>query len=126
MQDDEIFTAAEKEKLFGLHEGPVHPSTQAFINILDELKDLSFRKGKDYGTDADPDINLKNGRVFGLPNWVTIACRMDDKLSRIKTAAYQRIRDGQVQMQNESLEDAFKDLAVYAIKALVRIKEEGI
>jgi len=141
MQGDEIFTAAEKAKLFGESQcptcrynvnycacksPPLHPSIQTFLALLDEAKSLALRKAADYGLDDDPDRNLKNGQDFGLPNWVTISCRMDDKMSRIKTAARQRLTTGQVHLQNEGLRDAFLDLAIYSLKAVVRIDEEGI
>ena len=54
-----------------------------------------------------------------MPAWVGSAMRANDKMKRIQAFA----RRGS--LMNESLEDSLRDLAVYAVIALVLLEEES-
>jgi hypothetical protein len=94
-----------------LHED-VHPTTAAFLQLLREAGELSIKKGKDYGTDSDPDANLTASEDFGIPSWVGCLSRANDKMRRLQTFATSGA------LANEGAEDSMLDLAVYALKAL--------
>lgn len=95
-----------------------HTGSARFHEILKELGDLHDRKQKDYGSDTDPFANVRSGQDFGIAPWINAASRLNDKVVRIKSF----IRNGD--LANESLEDSFRDIAVYAIIALVLREEE--
>lgn len=106
--------------------GTFAPPEGAILNIAeehywkihDEIKELHRKKGADYGTDDDPFANLRAAGEFGLPPWVGVALRMEDKMRRIKAF----IRKGQ--LENESVEDSLLDLANYAMLGLALYREQ--
>jgi len=102
-------------------EGPTephrHPLSQRFHEILDELGELHDRKQQDYGVENDPFANVRSSEAFGIPGWVGAALRGNDKMKRIQAFALKGA------LANESLEDSLRDLAVYAIIALVLLEE---
>lgn len=89
-----------------------------FYKIVDELKQIHSMKSFDYGKEKDPLSNLRNSEEFGISNWIGAMIRANDKMARIKTFANKK------ELKNESVEDALKDLANYAILALVLYREE--
>lgn len=91
-----------------------------FHKIVDELKALHDRKQQDYGTSSDPLHNIRGSTEWGIPAWVGAMIRAQDKVKRLQTRALTG------KMSNESAEDAFMDLAVYAIIALILYREEQI
>jgi len=95
-----------------------HPNSARFHEILRELADLHDRKQADYGRGGDPFANVRSSEEFGVPAWVGAMVRGNDKVSRIKSF----IRNGN--LKNESLEDSLRDLAVYAVIALVLFEQE--
>ena len=96
-----------------------HPSSQRFHDILAELGDLHDKKQRDYGTDADPFNNVRAGaRAWGIKPWIAAMLRATDKLHRLQKFADAR------ELANESVIDAFDDLAVYAVIARVMYEEE--
>lgn len=96
-----------------------HPSSQAFMDVLDEALRMHDRKQRDYGSDEDPFANVRAAVDFGLPGSLGACIRMQDKLRRLQ-AFY---RKGE--LANESVEDAFMDLLVYAGIGLVLYREEA-
>jgi hypothetical protein len=100
-----------------------HPLSQKFHDTLAEMGELHDRKQADYGRPAtgsdsgDPFANVRSVEAFGLPAWSGAAIRMGDKMRRLEAAVR-----GQ-QLQNESIEDSFLDLAVYAIIGLILVRE---
>jgi hypothetical protein len=91
-----------------------HPE---FLKILDQMRELHIRKAADYGRGADPFANVRASAEFGIPEWVGVMVRANDKVHRIKSF----IANGT--LKNESVEDSLKDLAAYAIIALVLYRE---
>ena len=88
-----------------------------FHKIVDELKELHDLKQRDYGTDDDPLHNIRGSVDWGIPAWVGAMVRANDKVKRLQTLSCTG------QLSNEGAEDAFKDLAVYAILALILFRE---
>jgi hypothetical protein len=101
-----------------------HYLSEAFHAVLKEMAELHDTKQADYGrpatgTDAgDPFANLRAAANFGLSPWIGAAIRAGDKQGRIQAVAR-----GQ-NLKNESVEDSFLDLAVYAIVGLILYREE--
>jgi hypothetical protein len=89
-----------------------------YLKILDELRDLHVKKATDYGRGKDPLANIRAAVDFGVPGWVGVMIRANDKMHRIKSY----LQNGS--LANESLEDSLKDLAAYALLALVLFREE--
>lgn len=92
---------------------PRHPSSERFHQILRELGALHDRKQSDYGRDNDPFANVRGSEEWNMPAWVGAMVRAQDKVRRLQ----QYNRKGE--LANESVQDAFMDLAVYAIIAMV-------
>jgi hypothetical protein len=89
-----------------------------WLDILEELRALHIRKAADYGADADAYANVRASAAFGVPAWVGVAIRMNDKMIRLQSFA----RKGE--LENESAEDSLLDIAVYAVIALMLMREE--
>jgi len=105
----------------GLTQTEVHPTSQAFFDLCDALKDMHRRKSRDYGCPSgeDPLANIRNGAKFvGIPSWKGAMVRLSDKVTRL--AAY----NATGRLENESLEDNLFDLASYSLLALLLHREE--
>jgi hypothetical protein len=100
-----------------------HPQSQAFKDTLDAMLMLHDRKQRDYGTTESPFANIEASEQFGIPSWIGCGIRSNDKIRRIQTATIQWLEDGEVAMANESLEDAWLDLAVYAVIGYLKTQE---
>ena len=88
-----------------------------FYEILHELGELHDRKQADYGRDNDPFSNVRASEEWGVPSWVGAMIRATDKVRRLQKFA-------QVgSLMNEGAEDSLRDIAVYAIIALVLLEE---
>ena len=101
----------------------VEASDATFNAILDDLKAMHDRKGADYGADDDPLANVRVAEEYGIPAWIGVQIRLDDKRSRIKKAVRQILAGQEPTMSNESLEDSLLDRCVYAIIALQLYRE---
>lgn len=95
-----------------------HPSSEAFHQVLADAGQMHDKKQRDYGSDADPFANVRSAEDWGLPGSLGACIRMGDKLRRLQ-AFY---RKGE--LANESVEDAFMDLLVYAGIGLVLLRQE--
>ena len=99
----------------------VHPTSQAFFDLCDQMKEMHRRKSRDYGCPSgeDPLANIRNGaRFVGIPSWKGAMVRLSDKVTRL--AAY----NATGRLENESLEDNLFDLASYALLALLLHRED--
>ena len=97
----------------GLPEG----GNSEFLKLLDEIRALHIKKAADYGRGKDPLANVRSSAEFGIPAWVGVMIRANDKVHRIKSF----IANGE--LKNESVEDSLMDLAAYALIALVLFRE---
>jgi hypothetical protein len=96
-----------------------HPNSARFHEILEHLGALHDQKQADYGRDDDPFHNVRATQEWGIPAWGGSMIGATDKVRRVQTMA----RRGE--LANESVLDAFDDLAVYAIIARVLYEQEA-
>ena len=89
-----------------------------FHEILRELGDLHDSKGADYGRDGDSFANIRASEEWGIPAWVGAMVRATDKVRRLQRFAQRG------SLMNEGAEDSLRDIAVYAIIALVLLEEK--
>lgn len=99
---------------------PAHPSSQAFYDLCDRVKEMHASKSRDYGSAADPLANIRNGAAFvGIKAWQGAMVRLSDKVTRLATFN----RTGT--LSHEGVEDTLLDLASYSLLALLLYKEEN-
>ncbi len=111
---------AERMRGDGLTQTDVHPTSQAYFDLLDRMKALHSSKSRDYGSEHDPLANIRNGALFvGIEPWKGAMVRLSDKVTRLATFN----RTGT--LTHESVEDNLMDLASYALLALVLYREES-
>ena len=95
-----------------------HPNSARFHQILTELGELHDRKQEDYGRGDDPFANVRGSQEFGVAPWVGAMVRLNDKVKRLQKVA----RGGT--LANEGVEDSLRDIAVYAVIAMVLREQE--
>ncbi len=95
-----------------------HPLSQRFHEILYEVGALHDKKQKDYGTKDDPFANVRGATRFGLPAPMGAFIAMSDIMQRIESFCING------RLENEPLDNALRDMAVYSIIALVLYEEE--
>jgi hypothetical protein len=88
-----------------------HAMSERFHQLLKEAGELHDQKQADYGRDSDPFANVRASTEWGIPAWQGAMIRANDKIRRLQTFAIKG------ELANESVVDAFMDLAVYAIIA---------
>ena len=101
--------------------GTVHPTSQAFYDLCDRLKEMHASKSRDYGcpTGTDPLANIRNGAKFvGIPAWRAAMVRLSDKVTRLATF------NATGTLHNEGVIDTLEDLASYALLSLLLYQEE--
>ena len=89
-----------------------------FHEIIKELGELQDKKQADYGRDNDPFANVRASEEWGVPAWVGVMIRLTDKVRRLQRFAQRGL------LMNEGAEDSLRDIAVYAIIALVLLEEK--
>lgn len=88
--------------------------------ILDGVKAIMKAKNQDYTAGSgDPFANFRGAESFGMDPLAGLCLRMDDKFQRVK--AY--FQNGELAVENEGLEDAFKDIIGYSVIALGMLSE---
>lgn len=95
-----------------------HPSSVRFYQMLAEMARLHAKKQADYGRVGDPFANVRASEDFGVEAWVGCMVRANDKMRRLQKYAQAG------NLANESADDAFIDLAVYAIIGRVLHEEQ--
>lgn len=102
----------------GVMASQVHPTSQKFLDLLDELAVLHLSKSQDYGRTEDPLANIRNGAEFvGIEPWRACVVRLSDKVTRIGTYCLKGT------LSHETVEDSFLDLAAYSLLALLLHQE---
>lgn len=102
------------------HTQTAHPSSQAFYDLCDRVKEMHASKSRDYGSVADPLANIRNGAEFvGIKAWQGAMVRLSDKVTRLATFN----RTGT--LTHEGVEDTLLDLASYSLLALLLYREEN-
>jgi hypothetical protein len=95
-----------------------HPNSARFHQILQELGELHDRKQADYGRGDDPFANVRASNEWGVKPWMGAMIRLNDKVRRLQSLA------AKGSLKNESAEDSMRDIAVYAVIALVLYEQE--
>ncbi|MDD3493412.1 MAG: nucleotide modification associated domain-containing protein [Candidatus Thermoplasmatota archaeon] len=94
---------------------PGHP---LFYKLLEQMADLHARKNQNYAEAGDPLSNLKGCARIGLSPLTGVIVRLQDKWSRIE-----QLVKGQPDLVGESLEDTLIDSAIYALLAIILLRE---
>lgn len=94
-----------------------HPTSQRFHGLLIQLGELHDKKMQDYGTQVDPFNNVRGSQDWGIQPWIGAMVRANDKVKRLQKFA------SAGKLANEAVEDAFLDLAGYALIGLVLYEE---
>ena len=86
--EDALIQTLTRQRLRGdgLTQTDVHPTSQAFFDLCDRLKETHAGKSKDYGcpSGTDPLANIRNGAKFvGIPSWRAAMVRLSDKVTRL-------------------------------------------
>jgi hypothetical protein len=99
--------------------GDRHPGSARFHELLAEIGALHDKKQADYGSDKDPFANVRASEKWGVQAWAGAMMRLDDKVARLRTFARKGV------LANESAEDSMRDIAVYALIALVLYEQQS-
>jgi len=92
--------------------------SEMFHQELEGLGKLHDSKQADYGRPNDPFANVRASEEFGIDPWIGCMIRANDKMRRIQTHAKGN------SLKHESVEDSFRDLAVYSLIALCLYREQ--
>lgn len=87
---------------------------------LDETQELIKKKNADYTNGAGPFANFDQAADFGVDPFHGLMLRMGDKFQRIKSYCKQ----GKLEVANEGVEDALKDLIGYSLIGLALLDEK--
>lgn len=93
-----------------------HPKSERLHQLLQELGDLHDKKQKDYGSSDDPFANITASQDWNIPPHVGALLRMNDKVRRLQSW----VKNGY--LANEGATDSMRDIAVYALIALVELE----
>jgi len=95
-----------------------HPNSARFHELLAEAGELHDMKQSDYGRGDDPFANVRASEEWGISGWKGAMIRLNDKVRRLQSLATREV------LNNEAAEDSFKDIAVYALIALVLFEQD--
>jgi hypothetical protein len=95
-----------------------HMNAKRFYEILFSLSLLSARKQSDYGRGDDPFANVRASTEWGVNSWVGAMIRLNDKVRRLQSFHQKGT------LANEGVDDSLRDIAVYALIALVLFEQE--
>ena len=97
---------------------PRHPSSTAFVALLEEMQRLHESKSADYGSEDDPLANVRSGADFvNIEPWRGCMVRIADKVQRLRTYC----RTGR--LVHEGVRDTLLDLSAYSLLAIVLFDE---
>ena len=95
-----------------------HPSSIAFLELLQEMRRLHESKSADYGSEDDPLANIRQGADFvNIEAWRGCMVRIADKVQRLRTYC----RTGR--LVHEGVRDTLLDLSAYSLLAIVLFDE---
>jgi len=93
-----------------------HPQ---FYERLVTMAELHSRKNHDYAGDKDPLSNLRSSERLGLPPWMGVMVRLQDKWSRMENF----VKQGTLKVKDESVIDTALDNSVYSILFTILYEE---
>lgn len=85
-----------------------------------KMEHILAAKNADYTAGSEAFANFESAKEWGLEPLIGLMLRMDDKRQRVKSYIVNR----ELQVQNESLEDAFLDIMGYCHLALGMIRSK--
>jgi len=88
---------------------------------MQEMLELIHQKNSDYSHGDDPFANFRISEDIGIDPLCGLWIRMEDKFQRIR--AY--LQRGDLKVNNEGIEDAFRDTIGYSLLALGMLKEKA-
>ena len=83
------------------------------------MTELIRKKNSDYTSGGGPFANFEASADFGVDPLVGLCLRMQDKWKRVQSY----VKTGELLVDNEGIEDAFKDLIGYSCAALGMLKD---
>lgn len=97
---------------------PDRPGSLPFLELLEEVRQLHMSKSQDYGSEADPLANIRQGAEFvGIEPWRGCMVRIADKVQRLRTYC----QTGR--LVHEGVRDTLLDLSAYSLLAIVLFDE---
>lgn len=93
---------------------------QFSAETLNTIHRLMQKKNADYAASDSPFANFEQSLEFGVDPLVGLFLRMGDKFQRLKAFTL----NGQLEVENESVDDALKDIIGYAVIALGMLETE--
>ena len=97
---------------------PTRPGSLPFLELLEEVRQLHLSKSQDYGSQADPLANIRQGAEFvGIEPWRGCMVRIADKVQRLRTFC----QTGR--LVHEGVRDTLLDLSAYSLLAIVLFDE---
>ena len=95
-----------------------HPTSQRFLDLLEEMRLLHQSKSADYGSETDPLANIRQGAEFvNIEPWRGCMVRIADKIQRLRTYC----QTGR--LVHEGVRDTLLDLSAYSLLAIVLFDE---
>lgn len=88
-------------------------NVEPFMAAIRSIIEMHLKKSFDYGSGENPYHNIEATEDMGIPAWVGVTIRMNDKEVRIKNY----LKRGN--LANESVRDSIHDNAVYGILRLM-------
>lgn len=82
---------------------------------------LMEKKNNDYTAGSSALANFEQSANYGVDPIIGLSIRMGDKMKRIETFC----KNGTLAVENEGVEDAYKDLIGYCMIALAMLSKEG-
>ena len=105
---------------------PYQMSKDYFFSLAElytaQVINIMRAKNADYTGGRSPFENFKGAEGFGIDPLIGLGLRMDDKMQRIKSYC----KHGSLQVENEGIEDAFRDLIGYSLLALGMLEEKRL
>lgn len=95
-----------------------------FYELVTEMAILHAQKNQDYAAAGDPFSNFRQCEAAGIPAFDGCLTRLSDKYSRVMNLR-KKEKNSQVRaVQDETITDTLKDMAVYALIAIALHEEE--
>ena len=104
----------------GMLDGKKYYGHPGFYQLLDKMRDLHSRKNHDYAGSQNPLRNFYKCKEMGISPFQGVMVRLTDKWSRLEAF----MRQGVLEVSEESVEDTLLDSAVYSLLAILLFREQ--
>lgn len=92
------------------------------VELFEDMKAILASKNADYADEDNPFANFQQSVDFGVEPLIGLFLRMGDKMQRLKAWSLK----GALEVENEGVEDALKDIIGYATLGLGMIRDEAM